>query len=262
MVVSNHDGGRAVCRSQSNVSDASVDVELQKLAIACRVLEMEGHGDLVLGHLSWRDPDGRGMWMKRNEIGLGEVMGAKDFVLLDFDGNKLDGDGRSHSEWPIHSEIMLARPDVQVVIHTHPLHASIISGSASAVLHPYTVDADKFRQIPRFNGSAALINDKATARGLAEALGKHEAVFLANHGVTFCGPNVEHATCIGIFLERACRVELLANRAGVDCLALSDEARAFRHNQVVSDVHIKQCWHYFVRKLQWTTGSESAPLFR
>ena len=95
------------------MSDNAIAAELQKLATACRILEMEGHGDLVLGHLSWRDPNGRGLWMKRNEIGLGEVMGPEDFVLLDFDGRKLEGSGRQHSEWPIHSEIMIARPDVQ-----------------------------------------------------------------------------------------------------------------------------------------------------
>jgi ribulose-5-phosphate 4-epimerase/fuculose-1-phosphate aldolase len=239
--------------------DSAINAELQKLAIACRILEMEGHGDMVLGHLSWRDPQGRGMWMKRNEIALGEVIGPDDFVLLDFNGSKLHGSGRSHSEWPIHSEIMIARPDVQIVIHTHPIYASIMSGS-KAVMHPYTVDADKFLEVPRFDGSAALINDKETAQGLAKALGSHDVVFLANHGVTFCGPTVEYATCIGIFLERACRIEILATRAGVECLPLSDEMRAFRHRQVVSDAHIRQCWAYFMRKLEWTTGP--GPLFR
>lgn len=241
--------------------DAAIDIELRKLAAACRILEMEGHGDLVLGHLSWRDPQGRGIWMKRSEIGLGEVMGPEDFILLDFDGKKMQGSGRSHSEWPIHSEIMLARPDVHVVAHTHPIHASIMSGS-NAVLHPYTVDADKFREVPRFDRSTALINDKETAQDLAKALGTHDVVFLANHGVTFCGASVEYATCIGIFLERACRIEVIASRAGFECLPLSDEARAFRHRQVVSDAHIRHCWAYFVRKLEWTTGSKPVPLFR
>lgn len=45
--------------------------ELEKLATAHRILEMEGHGDMTLGHMSLRDPEGRGIWMKRNAIGLG-----------------------------------------------------------------------------------------------------------------------------------------------------------------------------------------------
>ncbi|MCK9508892.1 MAG: class II aldolase/adducin family protein, partial [Pigmentiphaga sp.] len=38
----------------------SMDLELEglldKLARACRILEMEGHGDMTLGHVSMRDP--------------------------------------------------------------------------------------------------------------------------------------------------------------------------------------------------------------
>ena len=44
---------------------------LDELARACRILEMEGHGDMTLGHLSLRDPGQRGCWLKRNRIGLG-----------------------------------------------------------------------------------------------------------------------------------------------------------------------------------------------
>ena len=31
---------------------------VDELARACRILEMEGHGDMTLGHLSLRDPEG------------------------------------------------------------------------------------------------------------------------------------------------------------------------------------------------------------
>src|SRR5882757_1538014 len=84
---------------------------LDELARACRILEMEGHGDMTLGHLSLRDGEGRGFWLKRNRIGLGEVLGADDFVLVDWDGSQIAGSGGRHSEWPIHSEIFRQRPD-------------------------------------------------------------------------------------------------------------------------------------------------------
>jgi len=48
---------------------------------------------MTLGHLSLRDPEGRGLWLKRNAAGLGEIAGPEDFILIDFDGTKLDGDG-------------------------------------------------------------------------------------------------------------------------------------------------------------------------
>ena len=36
---------------------------LTELAYGCRILFMEGHADMTLGHLSLRDPAGRGLWL-------------------------------------------------------------------------------------------------------------------------------------------------------------------------------------------------------
>ena len=91
------------------------DELLNDLARGCRILEMEGHGDFSLGHLSLRDPQGRGFWLKRNRYGLGEILGPDDFVLVTMDGEQIAGEGGRHSEWPIHSEVFRLRPDVQVV---------------------------------------------------------------------------------------------------------------------------------------------------
>ena len=180
---------------------------LDELARACRILEMEGHGDMTLGHLSFRDPEGRGFWLKRNRIGLGEVMGAGDFVLVDWDGQQLAGSGGRHSEWPIHSEILRMRPDVHVVAHTHPFHACVFSASLDP-LEPFGLDADYFIDVPRHADQVALITTKEEGVALAQSLGAGFAVLLANHGVTFCGTSIPHATCVGVFLEKACKAQL------------------------------------------------------
>ena len=89
-----------------------VSALLKKLALAHRILEMEGHGDMTLGHVSVRDPHGRGFWCKRKALGMGEIVSEDAFTLQDFDGNKLAGEGDVHNEWPIHSEILRVRPDL------------------------------------------------------------------------------------------------------------------------------------------------------
>src|SRR5215471_184419 len=186
---------------------------LDELARACRILEMEGHGDMTLGHLSLRDWGGRGFWLKRNRIGLGEVLGADDFVLVDWDGRQLAGSGGRHSEWPIHSEILRLRPDVQVVAHTHPFHACVFSASLDPLL-PFTLDADYFIEVPRHEADVALITTKEEGEALARSLGQAYAVRMGNHGATFCGSSVPHATCVGIFLEKACKAQLVGQGAG------------------------------------------------
>ena len=99
--------------------DPQLTEALQRLAVGHRILAMEGHNDITLGHLSLRDPQGRGLWLKKAKRGLDEIFGADDFVLIDFDGKLIQSDGPLHSEWPIHAEIMKARSDVNVVGHTH-----------------------------------------------------------------------------------------------------------------------------------------------
>jgi ribulose-5-phosphate 4-epimerase/fuculose-1-phosphate aldolase len=221
---------------------------LERLAKACRILEMHGHGDLSLGHVSLRDPDGRGFWLKRNRAGLGEIRGPEDFVLVSFDGEKLAGEGGRHSEWPIHSEILKRRPDVQVVAHTHALHASVLSG-ASEALEPYTLDADYFVDLPRHADEVALVTTPAEGAALAQSLGPHFAVLMANHGVTFCGTSIEHATCVGVFLEKACKAHLLGKASGLQVNPLGGAVRGKRHAQIMTPAHIEHSWDYFCRML-------------
>jgi len=85
---------------------------------ASRALAAAGQADMVWGHASVRDPDGRGAWMKSAGWGLEEVDPGK-VVLVGPDGSVLEGAGPRHIEYPIHAEIMAARPDVGSVVHTH-----------------------------------------------------------------------------------------------------------------------------------------------
>jgi ribulose-5-phosphate 4-epimerase/fuculose-1-phosphate aldolase len=243
----------------------TLEESLVELARACRILEMEGHGDLSLGHLSMRDPEGRGFWMKRNSAGLGEICGPEDFVLVTFDGEKIAGQGGRHSEWPIHSEILRMRPDINVVAHTHPFYGCVMSASTEPLL-PYTLDADYFGDVPRHTDDVALITKVEEGVALAQALGQNYAVIMANHGITFAGTSIEHATCVGVFLEKAAKAQVVGNSAGFPTSMPNAEIRARRNAQIMSPVHVEHSWNYFCRKLEWTSKSlgmsQPAPLFR
>jgi ribulose-5-phosphate 4-epimerase/fuculose-1-phosphate aldolase len=233
---------------------ARSETRLDELARACRILEMEGHGDMTLGHLSMRDPEGRGFWMKRNRIGLGEVMGPDDFVLVDWDGNQIAGSGTRHSEWPIHSEILRARPDVEVVGHTHPFHACVFSASVEP-LQAFTLDADYFIDVPRHDDDVALITTKDEGVAVARSLGAGFVVFMGNHGVTFCGTTVAHATCVGVFIEKACKIQLAGQAAGFRSRMPEPATREKRRSQIMTPVHWDHSWNYFCRKLEARDGN-------
>ena len=105
------------------MADAQVSLR-SEVAVACRVLAAQRQGDFIWGHVSARDPDGRGAWIKAAGHGLDEIDDAL-VHLVDRDGAVLEGEGRRHREYPIHTEILAARPDVGAVVHTHAPNARI-----------------------------------------------------------------------------------------------------------------------------------------
>jgi ribulose-5-phosphate 4-epimerase/fuculose-1-phosphate aldolase len=221
--------------------------QLDILAKACRILARHGHNDFTLGHLSWRTEDGQGFWMKRNAIGLSEVRDSDDFVLMDFDGRKVRGSGQNHSEWPIHSEIYQARADVAAVSHTHPFYGCVMSGLDEAP-DPYTLAVDYFTAVPRFHDDAALIQTKQQGRALAQSLGPHFVVSMANHGVTCCGRSIEQMVCNAIFYEQACKAHLTGRASGRTASPIEPAVRKIRHGQVMTDSHIEQTWKFLLRE--------------
>jgi L-fuculose-phosphate aldolase len=238
--------------------DTATRERLTEAARACRILDMEGHGDMTLGHLSVREAGGHGFWMKRNQIGLGEVLGPDDFVLVDWDGQQIAGSGGRHSEWPIHSEIFRARTDVEVVVHTHPFYASVFS-AAMEPLQPYTLDADQFTDVPRHEADVALITVKSEGEAIAHSLGQTFAMLLGNHGVVFCGGSIEQAVCSGIFLEKACKAHVVGRTANLKTSMPDRAVRDKRHKQISTPAHWQHSYRYFCRKLEARAKAGGGP---
>ena len=251
---------KVVPMPDTGVMSNSLRAELDKVALAHRVLEMEGHGDKTLGHMSLRDPDGRGIWLKRKAISLGETMGADDFVLLDFGGKKLAGEGETHNEWPIHTEIMRSRPEINVVAHTHPFHASIFS-AIDEPLRPVAIEGGYFYpDVPRFSDSAELINTAPLGQALAAALGPAAfAILMKNHGATFAGTSTEHCTVLGICLEIACRQQLAVGASGFKWSTPDDEGMRRRGPQTFHQQFVDRSWGFYCRKLAYAEGDARVP---
>ena len=87
-----------------------------KLILACQILDREGIMD-ELGHFSVRWPEKDGVLMN-GKVSPGQAT-AEDIVLLDLDGNKLEGNLEPASESPLHLAVYQKRPDVMAIAHTH-----------------------------------------------------------------------------------------------------------------------------------------------
>jgi ribulose-5-phosphate 4-epimerase/fuculose-1-phosphate aldolase len=222
---------------------------LEKLAVACRILDMEGHASRTLGHAALRDPAGRGFWLKGWGLALEEVTGADDFILLDFDGAKLAGSGRRHTEWPIHAELFRARPEIDVSVHTHPFYGRVFSAVSEPLLPVSNAGGWFTAPPPRFDQTSELVRDAPTARAIAETLGGHYAVFLRNHGVVFCAETIETALMVGIQLDEACHEQLVIGASGLAWESPPAEEHARKTKSVGVPASLAQYFDYYTRKL-------------
>lgn len=226
------------------------DEDLQQVvALSSRIMAAAGSGDLIWGHVSARDPQGRGVWLKQASWGLEEI--TRDRVhLVSPDGNVLIGGGQRHSEYPIHTEIMAARPDVGGVVHVHSRHPVALA-AAGVDLLPMSHEANYFEPhgVPRFTQTADLILTPELGRSVASALGPADALFLVNHGVAVVGPDLQTATVAAIVLDRACRQQLLTLGYGGHPSWSGPEESARKHEHIYGGVACHQVWDYLVRQL-------------
>jgi L-fuculose-phosphate aldolase len=224
--------------------------ELRELvSLGCRVLGAADQGDLIWGHVSARDPEGRGVWMKASGLGFEEV-GPDDVLLVSWDGEVLEGNGRRHAEYPIHTEVMRAREDVGSVIHTHS-PAAVAFAAVGVPLRPISHEANLFvpPDVARFTGTADLILTAELGEAVAATLADRNACMLVNHGVVVAARDVPTATVTAYLLDRACRMQLTAMSAGGWATWSPPAESLAKREHCYSDAMLQGAWDYLVRRL-------------
>jgi ribulose-5-phosphate 4-epimerase/fuculose-1-phosphate aldolase len=219
------------------------------LAVSCRVLAANGHGDNVYGHVTARLPGWDRCWMKPAWLGLEEVR-EEDLILIDLDGRVLEGERERHSEYPIHTEIMRARPDVRSVVHTHPKF-SIAFASRGGSLRPISHEASYFwpPDVPVLDAFTELVRTPEQGRAVAAALGGGRALFLRNHGIAVAGADVAEA-CVGaLALERAAEIQLLAESGGGTPRHTPADEALRKREQIWRPGAARQAFEYHARRL-------------
>ena len=218
----------------------------ENLAYSCNILANEGHWDNILGHVSVRIPKQDRILMKPHSFGFEEIR-PQHIIVCDLDGKKIEGKYERHSEVFIHTEIYRARPDVNCVVHSHPPYA-IAFGSLRQPLRPVSHEGLIFYEgLPLFDHTTALIRTPALGQEVAKALKKCRGVLMKNHGSTVVGESIEVATLYAVFLEKACRIQLLATASGEPSWTSDDEA-PIKFEQIYTPHRLGSMWDYFVRR--------------
>lgn len=219
------------------------------IATASRVLAAAGHNDLIWGHTSIRDAGGRGVWIKQSGWGFEEIT-AERVHLVAPDGSIVSGTGPRHVEYPIHTEIMAARPDVGAVVHTHSRYAVALAAGGHE-LRPVSHEGSLFSPpgVPRFTRTADLILTAELGRQVAATINDASSVFLVNHGIVCVGTDVQSATVTAILLERACQQQLLTYGSGAKPTWTDDEEAREKRAHIYGGLSLHNVWDYLVRQL-------------
>jgi ribulose-5-phosphate 4-epimerase/fuculose-1-phosphate aldolase len=226
-----------------------IDALREQVALGCRILELEDQGDFVWGHVSARDPEGRGVWMKASTFGFDEITPGH-VILVSWDGEVLEGAHRRHIEYPIHTRLMQARPDVQCVVHTHAPWA-VAFASIQAPLRPISHEPTLFvpPDVARFTKTGDLILTDAVGDDLAAAVGERNAALMVNHGIVTAGIDVPTAVMTAVLLERACRTNMRAYAAGGPKTWSNDEEARAKRAHCYPPALLRQAWEYLGRRV-------------
>jgi ribulose-5-phosphate 4-epimerase/fuculose-1-phosphate aldolase len=221
---------------------------IAEAAQANRALGAAGQADMVWGHASVRDPEGRGVWMKAAGWSFEELTPDR-VVLVTPEGEVLAGSGRRHIEYPIHTEVLNARPDLNAVVHTHA-PAAVSFAALDQPLVAISHDGVEFAepQIARFTTTGSLIKSADLGKALAETIGDGVGCLIPQHGLVTVGPDAATAVMRALLLARACHVQLQAMAAG-PIRRFSDSAEiALKKAEVWPQSQIDAGYAYLCRK--------------
>ena len=192
----------------------------EKMLMACKVLQHQGVLD-GYGHLSARLADGR--LLSTPHMPPGKVA-LRDLIIIDADGNKLEGQGEPNGETPMHTSIYKARDDVQCILHYHPDELIAVAASGQGIKVIANCGVHFYRGTPIYD-SPLLIRSPQLGDKVAAALGDRNAVLLRGHGGTVVADDLDTLLRLGLDLVRSAKIQLMAAPLGPIKTHSQDECR-------------------------------------
>ena len=105
----------------------------------------------------------------------------EDIVIIDVDGNVIEGNRTPSSEWAMHVMAYKYRDDIDAVIHAHTMYATVMAclrQELPATHYMIAVAGENVRV-----AEYATYGSPELAKNAFEAMKDRKAVILANHGI-------------------------------------------------------------------------------
>jgi L-ribulose-5-phosphate 4-epimerase len=164
------------------------------------------------GNVSARDPETGLVVIKPSGVRY-EVLRPEDHVVVNLDGEVVEGDLKPSSDTESHLYIYRQRPDVNGVVHTHSPYATAFAAVGKPIPCCLTAIADEFGG-PIPCAGFALIGSEAIGRQVVEHIGSSKVVLLKQHGVFTIGETATAAVKSAVMVEDVAKTVWLALQIG------------------------------------------------
>jgi L-ribulose-5-phosphate 4-epimerase len=164
------------------------------------------------GNVSARDPERGLVVIKASGIRYEELR-QEHMVVVDIDGNCIEGNYKPSSDVLSHLYIYKHRQDVGGVVHTHSRYATAFAAVGKPIPCVLTAIADEFGG-PIPCGGFALIGDEAIGKVVLDSIGKSPSVLLKNHGVFTIGKDATAAVKAAVMTEDVAATVWMALQIG------------------------------------------------
>jgi L-fuculose-phosphate aldolase len=141
------------------------------------------------------------------------AMTVDDLVMVDLDGEVLEGDRSPTSEKALHLSCYRAYPEVGGVIHSHPIYATMFAVARQripAAIEEVAVYVGGDIEVCDYTMTGTDELGEVVAAGLAQ----RAATLLANHGMVTVGTTVEGALHAAAVVERTAHIVWGARQLG------------------------------------------------
>lgn len=145
-----------------------------------------------------------------------------DIVVMGLDGTIVDGHRTPSIEHGLHRAVYTARPDVNAVVHTHPIYSTVFSAMGEDI--PLLIDeaAQALGSIVR-TASYALPGTEELAAHCVEALGSSSnACLLQSHGAVCVGRDMNAAFRTARVLEMTAEIYYRIRSIGGTFIPISE----------------------------------------
>src|SRR5438552_6673285 len=194
------------------------------LAAAYRLVALYGWDDLIFTHISARVPGAEHHFLLNPYGMMFDEVTASSLVKVDPDGNKAMDSPYfiNPAGFTIHSAVHTAREDALCVMHLHTDYGIAVSAQNDGLL-PISQQAMFALSSLAYHDYECLALDEEEKPRLVAALGDKKFMILRNHGLLTLGRTAAEAFLAMFLLERACKIQILAQTGGGELVRIPDQ---------------------------------------